>query len=61
MALLPELVGPEERPGVVVRAIAEGAADRTVFMATRSADAERPSVQAVLAAVRTATSATLQP
>jgi DNA-binding transcriptional LysR family regulator len=60
VALLPELVDPE-RPGVVVRAIAEGALHRTVFAATRSADAERPSVRAILAAVRTATSATLQP
>jgi DNA-binding transcriptional LysR family regulator len=60
VALLPELVDPE-RAGVVVRAIAEGALHRTVFAATRSADAERPSVRAVLAAVRTATSATLQP
>jgi DNA-binding transcriptional LysR family regulator len=59
VALLPELVDPE-RPGVVVRAIAEGALHRTVFAATRSADAERPSVRAVLDAVRTATSATLQ-
>jgi hypothetical protein len=53
-------VDPESRPGVVVRAIAEGALRRTVFAATRSADAERPSVRAVLGAVRTATSATLQ-
>jgi DNA-binding transcriptional LysR family regulator len=61
VALLPELVDPEARPGVVVRGIAEGALHRTVFAATRSADAERPSVQAVLSAVRSAASATLQP
>jgi DNA-binding transcriptional LysR family regulator len=61
VALLPALVAPEARPGVVVRAIAEGAIHRTVFAATRSADAERPSVRAVLSAVRGAASATLQP
>ena len=54
VALLPELVGPESNPGVAVRAIAEGSAYRTVFVATRTADAQRPSVQALLAAVRTA-------
>ena len=54
VALLPELVVPEARPGIAVRAIAEGSVHRTIFTATRAADAERPSVQALLAAVRTA-------
>ena len=54
VTLLPELVWPEVHPGVVVRAIAEGSVHRTIFAATRSADAARPSVQALLAAVRTA-------
>jgi DNA-binding transcriptional LysR family regulator len=54
VALLPELVAPEARPGVAVRAIAEGSVHRTVFAATRTADAERPSVRALLAAVRAA-------
>ena len=35
-----------------MRAIAEGSVHRTVFAATRTADAERPSVQALLAAVQ---------
>ena len=52
--LLPDLVGPQEHPGVVVRAIAEGPLERTIFAATRSADAERPSLRAVVAAVRAA-------
>jgi DNA-binding transcriptional LysR family regulator len=50
--LLPELVGLEDRPGTAVRSIAEGAVDRTIFMATRTADAKRPSVVALRAAVR---------
>lgn len=54
VTLLPELVAPETHPGVAVRAIAEGSMHRTIFTATRSADAKRPSVQALLAAVRSA-------
>jgi DNA-binding transcriptional LysR family regulator len=54
VTLLPEFVRPETHPGVAVRAIAEGSVHRTIFMATRTADAERPSVQALLAAVRAA-------
>lgn len=50
--LLPELVAPDGHPGIAVRAIAEGSVHRTIFTATRSADAKRPSVQALLAAVR---------
>lgn len=49
--LLPELVGALNYPGVAQRAIAEGAVHRTIFAATRSADAQRPSVRALLAAV----------
>lgn len=37
-----------------MRAIAEGSVHRTIFTATRTTDAERPSVQALLGAVRTA-------
>jgi DNA-binding transcriptional LysR family regulator len=54
VTLLPQLVQPEAHPGVAVRAIAEGSVYRTIFTATRAADAQRPSVQALLAAVRTA-------
>ncbi|MDX6553067.1 MAG: hypothetical protein QOH74_1555, partial [Gaiellales bacterium] len=54
VTLLPELVAPDAHPGITVRAIAEGSVHRTIFTATRIADARRPSVQAVLAAVRTA-------
>jgi DNA-binding transcriptional LysR family regulator len=50
--LLPQLVGPEGRPGVAVRPIAEGTIDRTIFMATRTADAKRPAVVALRDAVR---------
>jgi DNA-binding transcriptional LysR family regulator len=52
VTLLPAL--PGTRPGVAVRAIAEGSVHRTIFAATRAADAKRPSVQALLAAVRAA-------
>ena len=41
----------------MARAFAEGSVDRTVFAATRAADAERPSVRALLAAVRDAAAA----
>jgi DNA-binding transcriptional LysR family regulator len=54
VTLLPELVAPEKHPGVVVRDLAEGATHRTILAATRAADAERPSVRALLAAVRAA-------
>jgi DNA-binding transcriptional LysR family regulator len=54
VTLLPQLVRPDAHPGVAVRAIAEGGVHRTIFAATRAADAERPSVQALLAAVRSA-------
>ena len=52
LMLMPELVGLDDRPGIAVRALAEGAIDRTIFMATRAADAQRPSIQALRAAVR---------
>jgi DNA-binding transcriptional LysR family regulator len=54
VTLLPALNDAAARPGVVVRAIAGGSVHRTIFAATRSADAERPSVQALLAAIRDA-------
>src|SRR5262245_25710552 len=57
VTLLPELVAPTSRPGVVARAIAGGSVDRAVYAATRSSDATRPSVRALLAGVRTAVSA----
>jgi DNA-binding transcriptional LysR family regulator len=54
VTLLPRLVAPGAQPGVAVRAIAEGSVHRTIFAATRTADAERPSVQALLEAVHAA-------
>jgi DNA-binding transcriptional LysR family regulator len=56
VCFLPDLVQPENHPGVTVRRIAEGTLHRTIFMATRATDAERPSVQALAGAVRTAAS-----
>ncbi|MQA75970.1 MAG: LysR family transcriptional regulator [Solirubrobacterales bacterium] len=56
VTLLPALVDPdpETHPGIAVRAIAEGSVHRTIFTATRTADAKRPSVQALRGAVRQA-------
>jgi DNA-binding transcriptional LysR family regulator len=54
LTLLPALVDPGRHEGVAVREIAEGTTYRTIFMATRAADEARPSVQALLGAVRTA-------
>jgi DNA-binding transcriptional LysR family regulator len=57
VTLLPRFVRPESHPGVVVREIAEGNVHRTLFVATRASDARRPSVQALLAAIRTTAAA----
>jgi DNA-binding transcriptional LysR family regulator len=54
VTLLPELTRPQDHPGVVVRRVAEGDVHRTILAATRTADAQRPSTQALLAAVRAA-------
>jgi DNA-binding transcriptional LysR family regulator len=52
VTLMPRLVGLDARRGIAVRSIAEGTVDRTIFMATRTVDAQRPAVQALRAAVR---------
>ena len=57
VTMLPELPMPRRYPGTVVRPIAEGSVSRAIFAATRSADAARPSTQALLGAVRTAAAA----
>jgi len=54
VTLLPDLVMWGGSPGVVVREIAEGDITRTIYAATRTADAARPSTQALLAAVHEA-------
>jgi DNA-binding transcriptional LysR family regulator len=51
VTLLPELVAPRGRDDLAVRPIAEGDVHRTIFAATRAADADRPSVRAARAAV----------
>ena len=58
VTLLPDLVDAGAHRGVVVRAIAEAPVHRAIFAATRTADARRPSVQALLEAVRSAAAAT---
>jgi DNA-binding transcriptional LysR family regulator len=57
VALLPALPLPERPRGIAVRAIAEASVDRAIFAATRTTDAARPSMQAVLRAVRVAAAA----
>jgi DNA-binding transcriptional LysR family regulator len=54
VTLLPALVDPGSHPGIAVRPIAEDVVYRNILMASRAADAERPSVQALLAAIRAA-------
>lgn len=53
VTLLPRFVDLA-RPGIAVRAMAGAPIHRTIYAATRTADAERPSVVALLAAVRAA-------
>src|SRR4051794_9885327 len=57
VALLPDLPLRDRRPGVAIRSIAGGPLERTIFAATRAADAARPSTKALLAAVRDAVAA----
>ena len=54
VAMLPDLALLGSHPGIRLRDIAEGPINRAIFAATRSTDAERPSTQALLAAVREA-------
>lgn len=55
--IIPELSVPGGYPGVAIRGIRGAALKRTIFAATRTADARRPAVVAVLAAVRNAAAA----
>jgi DNA-binding transcriptional LysR family regulator len=57
VTMLPDLVLPGRHPGVVLRAIAGGGVSRAIFAATRTADAARPSTQALLSAIRVAAAA----
>ena len=58
VTLMPAFALPPAPADVAVRKIAGGAPYRTIFAATRSADATRPSVVALLGAVRVAAAAT---
>jgi len=61
VTMLPALPLPRRRPGIALRAIAEGPIERAIFAATRAADAARPSTRALLAAVRDAVAALSAP
>ena len=54
VTLLPELTDPGRNPGVTTRRVADGDVHRTILAATRTADAQRPSIRALLDAVRAA-------
>src|SRR3954447_9549229 len=54
VSLLPALPLPRKHPGIAVRPIAEGTISRSIFAATRTSDANRPSTGAILDAIRTA-------
>jgi DNA-binding transcriptional LysR family regulator len=51
VTLLPDLPLRERRPGVALRPIAEGPVTRAIFAVTRAADAARPSIRALVAAI----------
>jgi DNA-binding transcriptional LysR family regulator len=57
VTMLPELVIPAAEPALAIRAIAEAPTGRTIFAATRTTDAARPSTVALLGAVRAAAAA----
>jgi DNA-binding transcriptional LysR family regulator len=50
--MLPDLVLPVDDPALAVRSLAEPDVTRAVYAVTRASDAKRPSVRALLAAVR---------
>jgi DNA-binding transcriptional LysR family regulator len=52
VTLLPDLVHADREPAVVVRDLAEGPLQRTVFVAIRSGSARRPALHALRAALR---------
>ena len=54
VALLPRLILPLDDPALAIRPISGSAVSRTIFAATRTADAARPSVQTLLSAIRAA-------
>ena len=61
VTLLPALVLAERRAGVTVRSIDGGDVSRTILAVTRAANAERPSTQALVAAVRDAAASLPRP
>jgi DNA-binding transcriptional LysR family regulator len=57
VTLLPELALPRPHPGTALRSIAGAPVRRAIRAVTRTADAARPSTQALLAAIREAAAA----
>jgi DNA-binding transcriptional LysR family regulator len=52
VALVPALGHPDRRPGVALRAVADGPLRRGLFLAVRESDRVRPATTAVAAAIR---------
>jgi DNA-binding transcriptional LysR family regulator len=61
VAMIPDLALPARLTGIAVRDIAGAHVSRSIFAATRTADAARPSTQALLAAVREAAASVPEP
>jgi DNA-binding transcriptional LysR family regulator len=59
--IIPQLSATEPPPGVAIRDIRGASLTRTIFAATRTADARRPSIRTVLDALHTATAAVAKP
>jgi DNA-binding transcriptional LysR family regulator len=57
VTLLPELALPARAPGLARRRIAGAPLQRAIFAVTRAADAARPSIRALVAAIRDAAAA----
>lgn len=55
--VIPQLSATEPQPGVAIRDIRGASLTRTIFAATRAADASRPSIRTALDAPDTATAA----
>jgi DNA-binding transcriptional LysR family regulator len=52
VALLPRLALPDDDPRIAVRRVTGARPTRSIYAVTRTADAKRPSTQALLGAVR---------
>jgi DNA-binding transcriptional LysR family regulator len=61
VALVPSLVRPEGRPGIVVRHVGDYDLSRTIFLFTRRSGRQRPGLEALAGALREAAGEHLSP